>query len=60
MVKNFKRNVLIFPGGTEIGLEIWNALKECKEINLYSASSDVSNHAPFVFKNHYIVNKIQT
>lgn len=55
MVKNFKRNVLIFPGGTEIGLEIWNALKECKEINLYSASSDVSNHAPFVFKNHYIV-----
>lgn len=50
-----KRNVLIFPGGTEIGLEIWNSLKDCKEINLFSAGSPVSNHAPYVFNNHSIV-----
>ena len=50
-----KRNILIFPGGTEIGLEIWNSLKDCKELNLFSAGSNVSNHAPFVFRNHSII-----
>ena len=50
-----KKKVLVFPGGTEIGLEIWKSLKDCKEITLYSAGSDVSNHAPYVFKNHFIV-----
>jgi len=48
-------NVLILPGGTEIGLEIWRALKDCKDIRLYSAASDVSNHAPYVFARHFIV-----
>ncbi|HEC88428.1 MAG TPA: ATP-grasp domain-containing protein [Thermoplasmata archaeon] len=50
-----KRKVLVFPGGTEIGLEIWKSLKGCKDIILYSAGSDVSNHASYVFKNHFIV-----
>jgi hypothetical protein len=50
-----KKNVLIFPGGTEIGLEIWKSLKDVKDIALYSAGSDVSNHAPYVFKNHFII-----
>lgn len=50
-----KINVLIFPGGTEIGLEIWRSLKDCKDIRLYSAASDVSNHAPYVFARHFIV-----
>ncbi len=50
-----KRNVLVFPGGTEIGLEIWNSLKDCKEVNLFSAGSNISNHAPYVFKNHLII-----
>jgi len=50
-----KKKILVFPGGTEIGLEIWKSLKDCKEITLYSAGSDVSNHAPYVFKNHFIV-----
>ena len=52
---NWKKQVLIFPGGTEVGLEIWKSLNDCKEITLYSAGSDVSNHAPYVFKNHFIV-----
>ena len=50
-----KINILVFPGGTEIGLEIWRSLKDCKDIRLYSAASDVSNHAPYVFARHFIV-----
>jgi len=49
------KKVLIFPGGTEIGLEIWKSLRDCKYITLYSAGSDTSNHAPYVFRNHFIV-----
>jgi len=48
-------NVLVFPGGTEIGLEIWRALRHCKEILLYSAAANVSNHAPYVFAKHFVV-----
>jgi hypothetical protein len=50
-----KKKVLVFPGGTEIGLEIWKSLRYCKDITICSAGSDVSNHAPYVFKNHFIV-----
>lgn len=49
------RNILIFPGGTEIALEIRSALCHCKEIRLFSAGSDTSNHAPFAFARHYLV-----
>ncbi len=45
----------MFPGGTEIGMEIQRSLAPCKEVNLFSASQEVSNHAPYVFKNHSIV-----
>ncbi len=51
-------NVLVFPGGTEIGLEIHHALCHCKEINLVSAGMDVSNHAAFLFAKHYILPSI--
>lgn len=51
-------NVLVFPGGTEIGLEINKALGQCKNIRLFSAGSNVSNHAPFVFSRHFIVPSI--
>ena len=52
---DFHKNILIFPGGTESGLEIWKALKGNKFFTLYSASSNVSNHAPYVFSNHYVI-----
>lgn len=48
-------NILVFPGGTEIGLEIQKALQYCKDIRLYSAGANVSNHAPYVFARHFIV-----
>jgi hypothetical protein len=53
--KKTKEHVLVLPGGTEIALEIWKSLKDCKDIRLYSAGADVSNHAPYVFAQHFIV-----
>lgn len=47
--------VLVFPGGTEIGLEIQSALRALKEVRLHSAGMDVSSHAPHVFARHNIV-----
>jgi len=48
-------NILVLPGGTEIGMEIWRALKDCKEIRLYAASSDDAHHDPYVFARHFLV-----
>jgi hypothetical protein len=47
--------VLIFPGGTEIALELRQALGWCKEVELFSAGAPVSQHSSFVFKNHFEV-----
>src|ERR1700693_2186050 len=44
--------VLVFPGGTEIGLEINSALRWCKEVELFSAGLAISNHATYVFAQH--------
>ena len=53
-----KFNVLIFPGGTEIGNEIFKSLKGAKEVTLFSASNDVVNHAPYIFENHYEISSV--
>ena len=50
-----KYNILVFPGGTEIGLEIHKGLSQCKDIEIFSAGSDVANHAPYVFNQHDVV-----
>ena len=44
------RNVLVFPAGTEIGLEINEALRQCKEVRLFGAGTSASSHAPFAFE----------
>lgn len=44
-----KKNVLVFPCGSEIGLEIYRALSKTKEVILYGASS-VSDHGEFVYE----------
>lgn len=43
--------VLVFPCGSEIGLELHEALKDIRFINLIGASS-VKDHASFVYKNY--------
>lgn len=45
------KNVLVFPCGTEIGLEINNALRFVKFINLFGASSEDDN-GRMVYKNY--------
>lgn len=52
------RNVLIFPAGTEIGLEIYAALKDCKEVNLYGAGQDLSNHAKLLYSEYHVLPSI--
>ncbi|HEY0333295.1 MAG TPA: ATP-grasp domain-containing protein [Stenotrophomonas sp.] len=44
-------NVLVFPCGSEIGLEIHAALRACKDVRLYGVSS-VADHGEFVYA-HY-------
>jgi hypothetical protein len=53
-MKNY--NVLVFPGGTETGLEIHKALKDCRGITLFSTGQNYSNHATVVFKKQFILN----
>ncbi|OLP66689.1 hypothetical protein BACPU_00480 [Bacillus pumilus] len=45
------KNVLVFPCGSEIGLEIHNSLKYSKEFEVIGASS-VSDHGKYVYKNY--------
>ena len=55
-----KRNVLVFPAGTEIGLEIYQALRYCKEVRLFGAGQDIPNHARFVYPSYHILPTIHT
>ncbi|MGD0812275.1 MAG: ATP-grasp domain-containing protein [Verrucomicrobiota bacterium] len=56
--KGIRWRVLVFPGATELALELRQALGCCKEIMLFSAGSSVSNHAPYVFARHFIIPEI--
>ena len=42
--------VLVFPGGTEIGLELRRALGDLKEIELFGAGSAMDRHGPFAYR----------
>ena len=44
-----KKNVLVFPAGTEIAFEIHQALRRSKFVRLFGATS-VPCHAEFVFE----------
>lgn len=45
-------NVLVFPCGSEIGLEVFESLKFTKDINLIGGSS-INDHGKFTFKKYY-------
>ena len=45
------KKVLIFPAGTEIAFEIYNALKFSKFVELYAVNS-IPCHGEFIFKNY--------
>jgi hypothetical protein len=46
-----KFNILVFPCGSEIGLEIYRSLRYSSHVNLYGASS-VNDHGRFVYENY--------
>lgn len=46
-----KKRILVFPCGSEIGLEIHNALKFSRHVELFGGSS-VDDHGKFVYKNY--------
>lgn len=49
-----KHRVLIFPAGSEIGLEIYNSLKYSHHVELFGASGK-SDHASFIYpEDHYV------
>jgi carbamoyl-phosphate synthase large subunit len=45
-----KYNVLVFPCGTEIGLEIHRSLSNCKEVKLFGCASIDNHHGELVFE----------
>lgn len=45
------KNILVFPCGTEIGLEINRSLKDTKHFRLFGASS-VDDHGKYVYSNY--------
>lgn len=46
-----KKNILVFPCGSEIGLEIYNSLKGSIHFNLIGGSS-IADHGKFLFENY--------
>ena len=46
-----KKNILVFPCGSEIGLEVYNSVKYSTYFNLIGASS-ASDHGEFIYKNY--------
>jgi carbamoyl-phosphate synthase large subunit len=52
--------VLVFPGGTEIGLELRRALADLKEIRLAGAGSELDRHGPFAYRHWRTVPSVGT
>ena len=46
-----KKNILVFPCGSEIGLEIYNSVKYSTYFNLIGANS-IDDHGKFIYKNY--------
>ncbi|WP_019702205.1 ATP-grasp domain-containing protein [Paracidovorax oryzae] len=50
-----ERRVLVFPAGTEIGLEIFAALKGCRNTSLFAAGEDIPNHARLLYREYHVL-----
>ena len=46
-----KKNILVFPCGSEIALEVYRSVKDSAHFNLIGASS-VDDHGKFVYENY--------
>jgi carbamoyl-phosphate synthase large subunit len=54
------RKVLVFPAGTEVGLEIYAALSACKEVKLFAAGQSLSNHAELLYEAYHHIPDIHS
>lgn len=52
------RKVLVFPAASEVGLEINEALRHCKEVEVHGAGVGGSTHGPFAFEHFHEVPSI--
>ncbi|MCE5230206.1 ATP-grasp domain-containing protein [bacterium] len=48
-----RANVLVFPCGTELGLELHNALQYCTHARLIGASSIACDHGRYLYRNYF-------
>jgi hypothetical protein len=55
-----ERRVLVFPAGTEIGLEIHAALRSCRSVKLFAAGENVSNHARLIYPEYHIIPSVHS
>lgn len=46
-----KKNILVFPCGSEIGLEIYRSVNDSRHFELFGASS-VDDHGKYIYKNY--------
>lgn len=47
--------VLIYPAGTEIGLEVFRALSPIRQIEVVAANDSENNHAQYCFAEHVVL-----
>ena len=47
-------NILIFPGGTENGLEIKRSLENKKNIDIFSVADSLEDNSFFYYDNSYL------
>lgn len=47
-----KQNILVFPCGSEIGLELFHSLSSSTHVRLFGASSVSSNHGKYLYENY--------
>jgi hypothetical protein len=50
-------NILVYPCGSEIGLEIYRSLESVKDITIFGANT-VNDHGRFIFKNYFELSSI--
>lgn len=50
--------VLVFPGGTEIGLEVRQSLMDLKEVRLAGAGSPSDRPGPFAYRRWAVVDDV--
>lgn len=51
MTSGIRKRVLVFPCGSEVGLELYRSLSSCKEVDLWGASS-IEDHGAFVYESY--------